>query len=91
LFFDALCDTTIIEFFNKKAIRKLIEYKWPLVFEYTIKRLLIPFAAFMIVYNIYSYMIYYIEDNVSYKPYLEYPTLLMLIGLGGYLFYLELG
>jgi fucose 4-O-acetylase-like acetyltransferase len=48
-----------MQLFEKKAIKKLIEYKWPLTKEYVIKKLFIPFMVFQLIYLVYMNQIYY--------------------------------
>lgn len=45
-FFEALAETERMELFDLKAIKKLIEFKWTLTKEFTIKKLFIPFLIF---------------------------------------------
>ena len=45
-FFSALADTEDIELFNSRSIQTIIDYKWPLVRQFTIYRLFLPFIAF---------------------------------------------
>ena len=58
-FFGALAKTEDMEIFNRKAIRRVIEYKWPLTREYTVKRLFLPFITFLSFYLVYMNYIYY--------------------------------
>jgi hypothetical protein len=41
-----MADTDNYELFSKKSIQKIIEFNYPLVQEYTIKKLFIPFVMF---------------------------------------------
>lgn len=45
-FFTCLADTDNYEIFEKKVIQKLIEFNYPIVKYWTIKRLMIPFMMF---------------------------------------------
>lgn len=49
----ALAGTDDMELFNQKVIKRLIEFKWPLVKEYTIRKLFFPFIGFLLIYLIY--------------------------------------
>jgi hypothetical protein len=60
---EALGDSENIEFFNHKSIQTLIDYKWPLVKEYTIKKLFFPFAIYLATFFIFSN--YYFEGIVN--------------------------
>jgi hypothetical protein len=53
LFMEQLAETDDMELFNRKVVRKIIEFKWPLAREYTIKKQLIPFLLFQITYLIW--------------------------------------
>ena len=75
--------------FETQAIIKLIQFKWPLIFEYTVKMLFVPFISFLILYVNYisfSTLIYVTENRYWYTYLLE--VLLILNGL--YLFGNEL-
>lgn len=47
----------------------LIEYRWPLVREYVVKKLFIPFVAFLLNFSFYMSTIYELreEDNIFYQ------------------------
>jgi hypothetical protein len=47
------------------AIRKMIEFKYPLVKEYTVKKLFIPYLIFLIVFMIYVNVVYQISENAK--------------------------
>jgi hypothetical protein len=59
-FFEALADTDDMKFFETHAVKKLIEFKWPLIFEYTVKKLFVPFffllAFFLVLMHTSCYM-----------------------------------
>lgn len=44
--FEELAKTDSIEFFNIKSIQKIVDFNYPLVKEYIIKKLFIPFCIF---------------------------------------------
>ena len=48
-----------MDLFNSKAIKKIIEYKWPLTKKYTILKLFIPFLLFQLVYLAYMNEIFF--------------------------------
>ena len=52
-FFKELADADI-SIFECRSIRALIDYKWPLAREYTIKMLFFPFILYLITFIIYS-------------------------------------
>jgi len=58
-FMSALAKTTDMDLFNQKVVKKFIEYKWPLVLKYTIRKLFVPFIGFLLFYLIYMNEIYY--------------------------------
>ncbi|CDW75557.1 wd-40 repeat protein [Stylonychia lemnae] len=53
-FFKALADSNDIELFSYRSIQSVIDYKWPLAREYTIKVLFIPFIFYQLTFLIYS-------------------------------------
>jgi hypothetical protein len=44
--------------FENKGIRKLIEYRWPLVREYVKKRLFVPFVIFLVSVSLFMSTLY---------------------------------
>lgn len=52
-----------MELFDSKAIRRVIEYKWPLTREYTIRKLFIPFILFLTFYLVYMNYIFYMRET----------------------------
>lgn len=56
-FMEALADTDNIEYFANRGIQTIIDFKWPLAKEYTIKKLFIPFIAYLICFFVYSNLI----------------------------------
>jgi hypothetical protein len=58
LFMEQLAETDDMELFNRKVVRKIIEFKWPLAREYVIKVLMIPFLVFMLCYQLYMNFFY---------------------------------
>ena len=57
-FFDSLANTDNIELFANRAVQTIIDYKWKLAKEYTIKKLFTPFIIFMVLYFAYSNYIF---------------------------------
>lgn len=45
-FFHCLAETDQYEIFERKVIQKIIEFNYPLVFYWTLKKLFIPFNMF---------------------------------------------
>ncbi len=74
-----------MELFNKKAVRRLIEFKWPLVREYVIKRLFIPFVAYLLLFTIYMGYIY--EWRLLNKWYLHTLNWIFMLTLFIFSFY----
>jgi hypothetical protein len=52
-----------MELFNRKVVRKIIEFKWPLAREYTIKKQLIPFLIFQLTYLVYVNEFYNVRND----------------------------
>lgn len=67
--FEALSKSEEMELFENKAIQKVIQYKWPLVREFIIKRLFVPYIIFMVVYLVYMNWIYYERNNPDFYYY----------------------
>ena len=65
-FFDALADCPDYELFSNMAIRKMIEFKYPLVKEYTIKKLFIPYLIFLVTFMVYVNIVYQISENAKF-------------------------
>ncbi len=65
-FFDALANCEDYELFEQTAIKKIIEFKWPLTKEYTIKKLLVPYLIFMSTYLIYMNWVYMMRFEPGY-------------------------
>lgn len=57
-FFDSLANTDNIDLFANRGIQIIIDYKWNLAKEYTIRRLFAPFIFFMGIYFVYSNYIF---------------------------------
>jgi len=51
--FESLSGTDNYEFFKIKAVQKMIEFNYPLVIKFTIRRLFIPFVLFLMTYVCY--------------------------------------
>jgi hypothetical protein len=65
-FFEALAETEDMCYFETKAIKKFIEFKWPLVLKYTVRKLFLPFLAFQMCYMFYMNFIYLERDEGYY-------------------------
>lgn len=63
--------------FNEVAIRKIIDFKWVLAKKYTIRKLLMPYLGFMLVYLCYMNYFYLIRFNKGWYQY--YDTLFVII------------
>jgi len=57
--------------FNEVAIRKMIDFKWVLAKKYTIRKLLMPYLAFMFVYLSYMNYFYLIRFNKGWYQYID--------------------
>lgn len=87
-FFEALSDCTNYELFEQAAIKKIIEFKWPLLKEFTIKTLLLPYMAFMctcLYYFNYAYLYRFDEGFVV----INYLCITVLAFFSGYFVKLE--
>lgn len=51
---NALSESEDMRLFETTAIKKLIEFQWPIVKHYTIIKLLMPYLSFMVFFTIYS-------------------------------------
>jgi hypothetical protein len=59
-----LAATENMSLFDNKGVKMLIEYRWPLVREYVVKKLLIPFIAFLCTFSFYMSTVYeYRQDE----------------------------
>jgi len=43
-----------LDVFQKKSIRNLIEYKYPAAMEWTVKKLMIPYLVYLILFCLYA-------------------------------------
>ncbi|CDW71666.1 wd-40 repeat protein [Stylonychia lemnae] len=75
-FFKQLSETAYSDYFNNKVIKKLIELNYPLVKEYLIKKLFIPFCFFHISFVIFMNFIYDNRFNSGYDQ-VYYPLLIL--------------
>jgi hypothetical protein len=53
-FFDALAESKDLTLFSHRSVQAIIEFKWSLVREFTIKVLLIPFCIYLAVFVTWS-------------------------------------
>lgn len=53
-FFNVLSKVGNLEIFSNEVIKALIDFKWPLVKEYTIKILFIPFMFYLAIFITFS-------------------------------------
>jgi len=88
-FFAALAGTDEMEIFEKKAIKRVIELKWPLTREYTIKRLFFPFVLFLSYYLIYMNWIFYMREESNTWMWINYGSQFILLLLSYYFISLE--
>ena len=76
-FFAQLADCDDYELFEQTAVKKVIEFKWPLTREFTIKKLMVPYLIFMTTYLTYMNWLYYIRFEGIYV-YLNYVFIAIL-------------
>lgn len=65
-FFKALAACEDMTLFEQFAIQKIINFKWELTKEYTIKKLMYPYLAFMTTYLFYMNWFYLIRNEPGY-------------------------
>ena len=58
-FFKGLSESSNLDIFTKESVRALIKFKWPLIKEWTIKKLMIPYMILLVILTIYTTGIYY--------------------------------
>jgi len=76
-----------MKLFETHGIKKLIEFKWPLIFKYTLLKLFIPFLIYLTLYMTFMHTMVYIGDTsrVWYTILLEAT----LIAISGYFLVIE--
>ena len=79
--FEALANSKKIDIFNHKSIQAMIDYKWALAKEYTIKTLFIPFVLYLFSFLIYSNF-FNNDFDINADPIMFYADL----GLSGVLY-----
>lgn len=57
-----------MDYFTTKPVMKFIEYKWPLVLKYTIRKLFYPFCLMLLTYVTYMNAIYNYRDAYEIDP-----------------------
>lgn len=70
--------------FDSKAIRRIIEYKWPLTREYTIKKLFIPFVSFLTFYIVYMNYVFYKREESDDWMWINYGFMVPLLAFSLY-------
>jgi hypothetical protein len=53
-FFDALSQTSDLSLFSYRSVQSIIDFKWPLTREYTMKVLFFPFCIYLAVFVTWS-------------------------------------
>jgi hypothetical protein len=70
-FFDNLADVQSLELFENNVIKALIDYKWPLVKEFLIKILFVPFlfyhSLFIVYSNVFTGQVVYDNEEQIYQ------------------------
>jgi len=64
-FFKALSDLETFDIFTMLPIKKLIDFKYPLVKEYTIKKLFVPFVFYLAIFMFYVNVIEQMADTAD--------------------------
>ena len=83
LLFEALSNTETIEFFDLKAIQKLVDFNYPLCREYVVKKLFIPYGFFLLIFFTFMHFIYpYKEEEIGKA--LFYPFLIANVVMATY-------
>lgn len=75
-FFGQLADTDQYDVFSQKSIQKMIEFNYPLVKKWTIKKLFIPFVMFQVTLFVYLNFIFQHENFLADK--LDFPMQIVL-------------
>jgi hypothetical protein len=86
-FFSALAESEDMALFETTAVKKVIEYEWPMVMKYTIRRLFMPYMVFMVSFMLYIFWIFNQDANV----YLETISVAVLALFSMYLLKNEIG
>ena len=76
--------------FNEVAIRKMIDFKWVLAKKYTIRKLLMPYLAFMFVYLSYTNYFYLIRFSEGWYQYIDTLYVIILGLFSAYFVTMEL-
>jgi len=75
--------------FNKKYIRKLIDLKWPLTREFTVRRLFVPYIIFLAIYNLYVYFLFPYKEDADFTKTFMYVVEVFLLIFSAYFMILE--
>ena len=63
-----MAQTEDIELFNQKAIKRILQFKWPIVRFYILLKLFLPYVVFLVTYLGYNTNIYpYRNNNETYE------------------------
>jgi hypothetical protein len=87
-FFEALSKSEEMSYFDCTVIRRFIEFKWPIVNQYTKWKLFMPYLTFMITYMLYMNWIYLERNNPTYLYY-NYGCMGLLAICSFYFFVIE--
>ena len=70
-FFEALADSGDAELFNHRSVQAIIDFKWPLAREFTIKVLFIPFCLYLAIFvtwsNVFNNYVFPIDERSWYS------------------------
>lgn len=51
-----------MKLFETHGVKKIIEFKWPLIFEYTVKKLFMPFLIYLGLYLVLMHWVFYLPE-----------------------------
>eukprot|EP00347_Sterkiella_histriomuscorum_P022786 403337167 len=77
--FSALAETDNPEYFNKKVVQKLIEFNYPLVKEYLLKKLFYPFCVFLVIYQFFIFEVNEKRESEAFYGTIFYPVLAVVV------------
>jgi hypothetical protein len=66
-FVESLSSSENMGLFETTVIKKLVEFQWPVVLKYTVLKLLVPYACFLLFFSCYIHLKFH-EDNDFLVP-----------------------
>jgi len=78
-YFNSLANTDNFDYFKIPTIQKMIEFNFPLVREFTVKKLFTPYIVFQLIFVVYfnAFMENFIDMREYRDVYMNYDTLIM--------------